>query len=102
MEKLITIPEAKWKRLESFMKMLEEHFTGQLHTIEWLSEELFKEKTGINTKEKLRVFRKEYPELWKARKSYTVERNEKTHTINRGFLYNYTGFLLVHHSAKSA
>lgn len=77
------------------MKMLEKKFKDQDEG-EWVSEKVFKDRTGINNRERLRVFRNKYPALWRSEKSIPVERHGKQFTVNRGFTYNYTGWLQLH------
>lgn len=84
--------------MRKMLRTLLEKFTDTMPETKWISEEDFKAYTGKNTSEKLRYFRKQNPDLWKAAKTVVVYRGGKPYTKNIGFLYDYAGYLKSHHS----
>lgn len=74
------------KMLEKLLKVQEQK--------DWVCEKAFSEATGLDTTEKLRHFRRSHPDLVKARIQGKVDTRDRT--VNRGFIYNLTGWYELH------
>lgn len=74
------------KMLEKLLKVQEQK--------DWVCEEKFSEATGLKSVEQLRYFRKKNPTLVRVRAQGSVDTLDRT--VNRGFLYNLTGWYELH------